>query len=71
MSEQDVFGECESMDVDVVIVGVGFVGLVVVICLKQIVSEIGNEISVVVLEKGFEVGVYILFGVVIDLIVFD
>lgn len=59
--------ECEVMEYDVVIVGVGFVGLFVVICLKQL----DVDLNVVVLEKGFEVGVYILLGVVLDLFGFD
>lgn len=67
--EVNVLFLCEVMEFDVVIVGVGFVGLVIVICLCQCVFEVGCELLVCVLEKGFELGVYVLFGVVMDLCV--
>lgn len=68
MSEQDgaELGERESMDVDVVIVGAGPAGLAAAIRLKQIADEKGEELSIVVLEKGSEVGAHILSGAVID-----
>ncbi|MCU0953363.1 MAG: electron transfer flavoprotein-ubiquinone oxidoreductase [Hyphomicrobium sp.] len=56
----------ESMDFDVVIVGAGPAGLAAAIRLKQLAAETGREISVVVLEKGSEVGAHILSGAVID-----
>ena len=56
----------EAMDFDVVIVGAGPSGLAAAIRLKQIAIESGSEISVVVLEKGAEVGAHILSGAVID-----
>ncbi|MEJ8473468.1 electron transfer flavoprotein-ubiquinone oxidoreductase [Roseibium algae] len=71
MSEQDALGERESMDVDVVIVGAGPAGLAAAIRLKQIAADKGEEISVVVLEKGSEVGAHILSGAVIDPIAID
>ena len=71
MSEQDALGERESMDVDVVIVGAGPAGLAAAIRLKQIANEKGEEISIVVLEKGSEVGAHILSGAVIDPIALD
>ncbi|MEP3666284.1 MAG: FAD-dependent oxidoreductase, partial [Roseibium sp.] len=71
MSEQETLGERESMDVDVVIVGAGPAGLAAAIRLKQIASEKGEELSVVVLEKGSEVGAHILSGAVIDPIALD
>jgi electron-transferring-flavoprotein dehydrogenase len=43
-------------DVDVCIVGAGPAGLSAAIRLKQLEQEKGNEIRVVVLEKGSEVG---------------
>jgi electron-transferring-flavoprotein dehydrogenase len=54
--------ERESMEFDVVIVGAGPAGLAAAIRLKQI----NPELSVVVLEKGSEVGAHILSGAVID-----
>ncbi|MEO1112019.1 MAG: NAD(P)/FAD-dependent oxidoreductase, partial [Pseudomonadota bacterium] len=71
MSEQDELGERESMDVDVVIIGAGPAGLAAAIRLKQIANEKGEELSIVVLEKGSEVGAHILSGAVIDPIALD
>ncbi|MFC5553018.1 electron transfer flavoprotein-ubiquinone oxidoreductase [Methylobacterium iners] len=58
--------EREAMDFDVVIVGAGPAGLAAAIRLKQLAAETGNEIAVVVVEKGSEVGAHILSGAVID-----
>ena len=56
----------EAMDFDVVIVGAGPAGLSAAIRLKQLAAAAGDEISVVVLEKGSEPGAHILSGAVID-----
>jgi electron-transferring-flavoprotein dehydrogenase len=61
----------ESMDFDVVVVGAGPAGLATAIRLKQRAAEQGAEISVVVVEKGSEVGAHILSGAVIDPIGLD
>ena len=58
--------ERESMDFDVVVVGAGPAGLATAIRLKQLAAEKGGEVSVVVVEKGSEVGAHILSGAVID-----
>ncbi len=61
----------EAMEFDVVIVGAGPAGLATAIRLKQLAQAKGQEISVVVLEKGSEVGAHILSGAVIDPIGLD
>ncbi|NWG71920.1 MAG: electron transfer flavoprotein-ubiquinone oxidoreductase [Parvularculaceae bacterium] len=58
--------ERESMDFDVVVVGAGPAGLAAAIRLKQRAASAGSEISVVLVEKGSEVGAHILSGAVLD-----
>src|SRR5258707_13977842 len=57
----------ESMEFDVVIVGAGPSGLAAAIRLKQL----NAELSIVVVEKGSEVGAHILSGAVIDPVSLD
>jgi electron-transferring-flavoprotein dehydrogenase len=66
MSVQDLPAR-DTMELDVVIVGAGPAGLAAAIRLKQLAPEI----TVVVVEKGSEVGAHILSGAVIDPVALD
>ncbi len=69
MTPQDIiaqFGPREAMEYDVVVVGAGPGGLSTAIRLKQLAAEKGQDVSVVVLEKGSEPGAHILSGAIMD-----
>ena len=69
MTPQEILAEHgprEAMDYDVVVVGAGPAGLATAIRIKQLAAEKGQEVSVVVLEKGSEPGAHILSGAVMD-----
>ena len=56
----------ESMEYDCVVIGAGPAGLATAIRVKQLARDAGREVSVVLVEKGSEVGAHILSGAVID-----
>ncbi|MBT9464178.1 electron transfer flavoprotein-ubiquinone oxidoreductase [Hydrogenophaga sp.] len=62
----DRYGPREAMEYDVVVVGAGPGGLATAIHLKQLAAEKGEDVSVVLLEKGSAPGAHILSGAVMD-----
>src|SRR6202046_1621268 len=56
----------DSLDVDVLFVGGGPASLAGAIRLKQLASVAGAELSVMVIEKGGEIGNHGLSGAVVD-----
>jgi electron-transferring-flavoprotein dehydrogenase len=69
MNSKDIlaqYGPRESMEYDVAVVGGGPGGLSTAIRIKQLAAEKGQDVSVVVLEKGSEPGAHILSGAIMD-----
>jgi len=58
--------ERESMEIDVLIVGAGPAGLATACRLMQLATDSNKELSVVILEKGSEVGAHILSGALFE-----
>ncbi|MBI4564886.1 MAG: electron transfer flavoprotein-ubiquinone oxidoreductase [Planctomycetes bacterium] len=56
----------ETLDVDVLIVGAGPAGLAAAIRLSQLTKERGKILSVLLIEKGREIGAHGISGAVID-----
>lgn len=63
--------ERDVLEVDVLVIGAGAAGLACAIRLADAVQEAGRETSILVLEKGAEVGNHILSGAVMDLRALD
>jgi electron-transferring-flavoprotein dehydrogenase len=65
-AEKQAMSEREAMEFDVVIVGAGPAGLAAACRLAQLAETSGTNLSVVVVEKGSEIGAHILSGNVFE-----
>ena len=71
MNDQIKSVERESIEVDVVVVGAGPAGLATACRLMQLSKQRNYPLSVVVLDKGSEIGAHILSGAVIETTALD
>ena len=58
--------ERDRLEVDVLVVGAGPAGLAAAIRLRQLAKERGSDVSVMVIEKGGEIGNHGISGAVVD-----
>jgi electron-transferring-flavoprotein dehydrogenase len=71
MNDQTASSDREFMEFDIAVVGAGPAGLATACRLMQLSNENEHPLSVVVLEKGSEVGAHILSGAVIETTALD
>jgi electron-transferring-flavoprotein dehydrogenase len=58
--------ERDQLEVDVLVVGAGPAGLAAAVRLRQLAKERGNDVSVMVIEKGGDIGNHGISGAVVD-----